>query len=278
LATVPEVPPIQPFGKDVRSIDINCDLGEGFGVYQAAPEAEIFPLISSANIACGFHAGDPQVMRRSVELAVKHGVAIGAHPGTPDLGGFGRRAIELSRSELENLLIYQIGALEAFCQVAGTHIGHVKPHGWLYNAAAREARMADTIAQTLKTMNPSWVLYGLAGSQLIRAAQEAGIPCAQEAFIDRTYQPDGSLTDRRVAGSLITEPAVAAQQALDLVVKGRVKTEDGGEVQIAAGTLCLHGDNPAVLPILVHVRECLSQNHWQICPLRTSGLGPRHRS
>ena len=254
--------------KAMHSIDINCDLGEGFGVYQVAPEAEILPLISSANIACGFHAGDPQVMRRSVELAVKHRVAIGAHPGTPDLAGFGRRAMELSRGDLENLLIYQIGALEAICRVAGTHIGHVKPHGWLYNAAARDARMADTIAQTLKTMDPSWVLYGLAGSELIRAAQRAGIQCAQEAFVDRTYQPDGSLTGRNVAGSLITDPVLAAQQCLDLVVKGRVKTAIGAEVQVAADTLCLHGDNPAVLSILVQVHDRLLQNHWEIRALK----------
>ena len=141
-------------------VDINCDLGEGFGIYRTAPDEQIFPLISSANIACGFHAGDPQTMRRSVELALKHGVAIGAHPGTPDLAGFGRRALELSDADVENSLFYQLGALEGVCRSTGAQISHVKPHGWLYNAAAKDLRLASIIARTVQRMNPGQLGVG----------------------------------------------------------------------------------------------------------------------
>jgi 5-oxoprolinase (ATP-hydrolysing) subunit A len=256
------------------SIDLNCDLGEGFGVYSLAPEEEIVPLITSANIACGLHAGDPQIMRQSVELAVRHGVAIGAHPGTPDLPGFGRRAMDLSFPELENLLIYQIGALEAFCKMAGTRLSHVKLHGWLYNAAARDSRMAATVAGVLKQLNPSWVVYGLAGSALIEAARQAGLPVAQEAFIDRAYEPDGSLSKRRLAESLITEPATAIRQALDLVLNGKVRCLSGGEVPVTADTLCVHGDNPAALPILRQVREVFAQHGVRIRALQQKWADP----
>jgi 5-oxoprolinase (ATP-hydrolysing) subunit A len=250
----------------MRFIDINCDLGEGFGIYRLAPEIEIFPLITSANIACGFHAGDPQVMRQSVAWALQYKVAIGAHPGTPDLAGFGRRAMELSLTELENLLIYQIGSLEAFCKVAGTHVSHVKPHGWLYNAAASNAPLADSIVGILKTMNSSWILYGLAGSELTKAARRAGLHCAEEAFIDRAYEPDGSLTKRSLEGSLITDAGVAARQALDLALKGTVRSRSGIGLRVAAETLCVHGDNPAILQILRQVRRQFSQNGVEVRP------------
>ena len=248
----------------MNHIDINCDLGEGFGVYRAAPDERIFPLISSANIACGFHAGDPQVMRQSVQLALQHAVAIGAHPGTLDLAGFGRRPVELSVVELENLLVYQVGALQAFCRLEETCIHHVKLHGWLYNAAAKDKRMAAVVAKTLKALDPSWCLYGLANSKLTKAAKEAGLLCVEEAFIDRTYQPDGTLTSRGEAVSLIMDAEVAAQQCLDLVLKRRVRTAAGVEIRVAAETLCIHGDNPAVLEILSRVHECLSQNRVEI--------------
>ncbi|MCI0422705.1 MAG: LamB/YcsF family protein [Acidobacteria bacterium] len=251
----------------MRSVDINCDLGEGFGVYQAAPDEKIFPLISSANIACGFHAGDPQTMRHCVELAIRHRVGIGAHPGTPDLAGFGRRALELSEAELENALIYQVGALEAFCRAAGTQIRHVKPHGWLYNAAARDKRLAAVIANTLKTLNSSWRLFGLAGSESISAAKALGMPYAAEAFIDRSYEADGSLSNRSVVGSVITNPEVAAQQCLDIVLKSSVRTVSGAKVRVSADTLCIHGDNPSVLQILASVRERLAASRVDVGPL-----------
>jgi UPF0271 protein len=252
-------------------VDVNCDLGEGFGVYRAAPEAQIFPLISSANVACGFHAGDPQTMRYCAELAVRHGVQIGAHPGTPDLAGFGRRAMDLSDAELENGLVYQVGALEGICRVVGTEIRHVKPHGWLYNAAAKNSRLATIIAQTVQKLNPGWRLLGLAGSELIRAAQAIGLPHASEAFIDRTYEADGSLSPRSASGSLITDPERAAQQGLDIVLKSRVSTLSGQEVPITAETLCVHGDNASVVHILECLRKHLAAHEIRVKPLAMGG-------
>jgi len=254
----------------MRSVDINCDLGEGFGVYRAAPDEQIFPLISSANIACGFHAGDPQTMRRCVELAVSHQVSVGAHPGTPDLAGFGRRAMELSDAELENALIYQVGGIEAMCRAVGTQMRHVKPHGWLYNASAKDGRLAAVIARAIQKLNPDLRLFGLAGSESIRAAQAIGLPHASEAFIDRTYELNGSLSPRSSAGSTITNPESAAQQCLDIVLNATVKSRSGSVARMAAETLCVHGDNPSVLQILQCVRERLAEHQIEIRPLGLS--------
>ena len=250
----------------MKSIDLNCDLGEGFGIYQAGVDEAIFPLISSANIACGFHAGDPQVMRRSVSLTLQHGVSIGAHPGTPDLQGFGRRAMDLSLHEIENLLIYQVGALDGFARAAGGRIRHIKPHGWLYNEAAKNPDLSKTIVNTIRTMNPDWILFGATGSYLIAAAKEAGLPFAEEAFADRTYQRDASLSPRSQSGSLITDPDQAAQQCLDIVLRGKVKTTNGAEVPLRADTMCVHGDNPSVLSILNCIREELKRHSVSVSP------------
>lgn len=247
-------------------IDINCDLGESFGIYKLGQDEKIYPLITSANIACGFHAGDPQVMRASVALALQHHVAIGAHPGMPDLLGFGRRGMELSKEELENGLIYQIGALEAFVKVHHSHLSHVKPHGWLYNAAASNLDLALTIAWAVKAVSPQLVLFGLAGSQLIRAAREVGLAYAQEAFMDRTYQNDGTLTSRHSDMALISDPERAAQQALSIVLEGKVQAIDGTRVEIRAETLCVHGDNPNAVSVLTEVRKRLLDNGVKISP------------
>jgi UPF0271 protein len=245
-------------------IDINCDLGESFGIYKLGQDEKIYPLITSANIACGFHAGDPQVMRASVASALRHHVAIGAHPGTPDLLGFGRRGMELSREELEDGLIYQIGALEAFAQVHHSRLSHVKPHGWLYNAAASNFELALTIAQAVRAVSPQLVLFALAGSQQVQAAKQLGLACAQEAFLDRTYQNDGTLTSRHSEKALISDPGRAAQQALSIVLEGKVRGADGTQVEIHADTLCVHGDNPNAVSVLNEVRKRLLDNGVKI--------------
>jgi 5-oxoprolinase (ATP-hydrolysing) subunit A len=250
----------------MKEIDLNCDLGEGIRIEKAGGDVAIFPLISSANIACGFHSGDPQSMRQSVSLALRHGVSIGAHPGTHDLQGFGRRAMDLSTEEVENLLLYQIGALDAFARAAGSRIRHVKPHGWLYNESAKDAKLAQIIAGTVRSLNPEWILFGAAGSLLIAAAKKVSLPFAEEAFADRTYEIDGSLTPRSQPGSLITDPAQAARQCLDVVLKDKLKTTNGAEISLHADTICIHGDNPSVLPILKCIREELSRNGFQIRP------------
>jgi UPF0271 protein len=254
----------------MKSIDLNCDLGEGYGIYQAGPDEAIYPLISSANIACGFHAGDPQTMRQSVSLAVRHGVSIGAHPGTPDLQGFGRRGIELSTEEIENVFLYQIGALEAFAREAGARIHHIKPHGWFYNRASTDYNLAKTIVRTLKKLNPDWILFGAAGSELVNAAKQEGLPVAEEVFADRTYKNDGRLTPRSQPGSLITDPAQAAGQCLDVILNGHLKTGEGTELSLRADTICVHGDNPSALPILERLRQELLTNGYQILPSQGS--------
>jgi UPF0271 protein len=254
----------------MQRIDINCDLGESFGVYHLGKDEDIYPLITSANIACGFHAGDPQIMRASVAMALQHQVAIGAHPGTPDLAGFGRRVMGLSGEEIENALIYQIGALEAFARAYGSHLSHVKPHGWLYNAAAQDLVLATFIVRAVKAVSPRLVLFGLAGSHLIEAAKHEGLDYAQEAFIDRTYQSGGALTPRTSGQALITDPEKAAQQALDIVLKGTVQATDGAEVVIQADTLCVHGDNPNTPLVLAAVRQRLQEEEVRISPFTSN--------
>jgi len=240
-------------------IDLNCDLGESFGAYTIGDDEALLPLITSANIACGYHAGDPQVMARTVRLAVQHGVAVGAHPGFPDLMGFGRRAMQLTAEEIETCVLYQVGALAAFARAAGVPLVHVKPHGALYNLAAGDAAIAAAIARGVASFSRDLIFVGLAGSQaMAEAAQSAGLRFAAEAFADRLYNPDGTLQSRRIAGSLITDPARAAAQAVRIARDGLVLAHDGTQVAIHADTLCLHGDNPAALANAQAVRQALA--------------------
>jgi UPF0271 protein len=240
-------------------IDLNCDLGESFGAYTIGDDEALLPLITSANIACGFHAGDPQVMARTVRLAAQHGVAVGAHPGFPDLAGFGRRAMQLSAEEIETCVLYQVGALAAFARAVGVPLGHVKPHGALYNLAVGEPAIAAAIARGVARFSSDLVLVGLAGSvAMAEAAQAAGLRFAAEAFADRVYNPDGTLQSRQIAGSLITDPARAATQAVSIARDGLVVAHDGTRLALHAGTLCLHGDNPAALANAKAVRQALA--------------------
>ncbi len=218
----------------MKSIDLNCDLGEGAG-----HDAELMPLITSANIACGGHAGDAATMRATVTLAQKHGIAIGAHPGFADRENFGRRELALLPAEIFALVKDQVMALRAF-----TALRHVKPHGALYNLAARDAAVAGAIAVAVRTVDPKLVLFGLAGSELVKAGRARGLRVAEEVFADRTYQPDGSLTPRSSPDALITDEDVAVAQVLRLIREGKVRAIDGTDISIKADTLCLHGDGP----------------------------------
>jgi 5-oxoprolinase (ATP-hydrolysing) subunit A len=240
-------------------IDLNCDMGESFGAYTIGTDAALMPLITSANIACGFHAGDPLVLDCTVALAKKHGVAIGAHPGFPDLAGFGRREMRLNAEEIENSVLYQIGALAAFCRAHGVPLAHVKAHGALYNMAANDSAMARGIARGIARFDRRLVMVGLASSQAMAdAAAAEHLVYAREAFADRAYAPDGTLQSRTVPGALITDPARAAKQAVD-VARGFVIAHDGTRVQINAETICLHGDNPAALANAQAVRRALAE-------------------
>lgn len=244
--------------KQQLTVDLNCDLGESFGNYQLGDDAAILPFVTSANIACGFHAGDPNVMQRTVQLALERDVAIGAHPGLPDLPGFGRREMAVSPKEAFNMVVYQIGALSAFVQAEGGELHHVKPHGALYNMAAVNKALAEAIAEAVYKVKPQAVLYGLAGSELITAGERLGLATAQEVFADRTYQQDGTLTPRSLPDALITDPADAILQVIGMVKEGKVKTQQGTEIAIQADTVCIHGDGPHALTFARHIQEVLT--------------------
>lgn len=220
-----------------KTIDINCDMGEGFGEDEA-----LMRYITSANIACGAHAGNYNVMDATVRLAKKYGVAVGAHPGYPDIKGFGRRDLELSPDEIYRLIVYQIGSLAAFCKVHGVKMQHVKPHGALYNLAAQNKDAAEAICRAVYDVNPKLVLYGLSGSLLVSASRQIGLETASEVFADRTYQSNGSLTPRTEKGALIDNPEHAVKQVKTLMEKGYVEAVNGSQVNLEADTLCIHGD------------------------------------
>ena len=226
------------------TIDINCDMGEGFGPWPMGNDAALMQHISSANIACGFHAGDPLIMQKTVALALAHGVAIGAHPGYPDLQGFGRRSLQLSPAEVHAQVLYQIGALQAIARAAGASLHHVKPHGALYNAAAKDRPLADAIARAVQAADKQLILYGLSGSALIEAAQAIGLRHCSEVFADRRYERDGSLTPRSHPDALLGEVESVVAQALGLVRDQGVYCRTGEWIEIRAETLCLHGDGP----------------------------------
>ena len=226
------------------TIDLNCDMGEAFGAWQMGQDDAVMPLVSSANIACGFHAGDPLVMRRSVALARRHGVALGAHVGLPDLQGFGRREMKLAPEEAYAIVLYQLGALAAFARAQDVDLAHVKPHGALYNMAARDAPLATAIASAVRDFDARLVLYGLSGSALIEAGRAAGLAVAREAFADRSYEANGHLTPRSEPGAVIEHAEDAATQLLALVERGSVTTRQGVVLPIEVDTVCVHGDRP----------------------------------
>jgi UPF0271 protein len=239
-------------------IDLNADVGEAFGAWAMGADAELLALVTSANVACGFHAGDPAVMDRTVALAVRAGVAVGAHPGHLDLRGFGRRAIHAEPDEVQRDVLYQVGALQAFARAHGTRVVHVKPHGALYNQAAEDESVARAVARGVARADPKLVLVGLASTGVMRRAADAeGLRFAAEAFADRRYTPRGTLVPRREPGTVLSDPEQAAAQAVRIATSGRVRTSDGSEIELRADTLCLHGDNPAAVAHAAAVRRAL---------------------
>lgn len=239
------------------TIDLNCDLGESFGAYTIGGDQQILPFITSANIACGFHAGDPSVMRQTVKLAIEHHVAIGAHPGLPDLNGFGRREMAISAQEAYDMIVYQVGALYGFVKAEGGTMQHVKPHGALYNMAAKRPELAEAIAEGIYKVDPELILFGLSCSEMIKAGKKIGLKTAEEVFADRTYQPDGSLTGRRLANAMITDSDTAVAQVVRMVKEGRVKTLPGDDIAIKADTVCIHGDGAHALAFASQINETL---------------------
>ena len=240
-------------------IDLNCDMGESFGAWSMGVDAAVLQYVSSANVACGFHAGDPQIMRRTVAGALERGVAVGAHPAFQDLHGFGRRAMQVAPEEAYALVLYQVGALSGFCRALGGQLAHVKPHGALYNMAAKDALLADAIARAVRDFDPRLILFGLAGSELVHAGRRVGLPTANEVFADRTYQGDGTLTPRNRPGAMIRDVSAALAQVERIICHGRVLALDGTEVAIEADTVCIHGDEPDAAQFARELRVLLGQ-------------------
>lgn len=241
-------------------IDLNSDLGESFGRYTLGLDDQIIPLVSSANIACGQHAGDPVVMRKTVRMAADAGVAIGAHPGYPDLQGFGRRDMSLSPDEAYAYLLYQIGALQAFCTAQGVRLAHVKPHGQLYNRAAVDAELAAALAQAVHDADPSLVLVGLANGALVDAGRAQGLTTAEEFFMDRNYTDEGRLVSRNDPAALIRDEEQAIERVKQAIRDGAVLSVTGKLVNLHADTVCIHGDSPTALAFAARVRRALEED------------------
>jgi UPF0271 protein len=239
-------------------VDLNCDMGESFGVYRMGNDEAILDYITSTNIACGFHAGDPATMRKTVQLALEKNVGIGAHPGLQDLVGFGRRNISLSPQEAYDLVVYQIGALSGFVQAEGGKMQHVKAHGALYNMAAQNAGLSEAIAEAVYKIDPELILFGLSGSELVKAGKKIGLRTANEVFSDRTYQADGSLTPRTQPNALITDTATALEQVIRMVKEQKVMSTQRQEIQIKADTICIHGDGATALDFAAAISSSLA--------------------
>ena len=248
-------------------VDLNADVGESFGARQPGDEEPMFAFVTSANVACGFHAGDPSVIAATIQAAAARGVAVGAHPSYLDHTGFGRNSVEVAAADLRHAIIYQIGALGALACAQGVPLVHVKPHGALYNDAAKNAALAATVADAVAACDRALILVGLAGSRSLEAGRAAGLRVASEAFCDRAYEPDGSLRDRTKPGALIDDPARAASQALDIALRGRLQATDGSTIAVSAQTLCVHGDTPHAHAIAAAVRQALQNAGVEIAPL-----------
>ncbi|AKS69072.1 LamB/YcsF family protein [Staphylococcus schleiferi] len=248
-------------------IDLNCDLGESFGNYKIGNDQSVIPLITSANIACGFHAGDENVMAETVKLAKQNHVGIGAHPGFPDLQGFGRRNLDMSLKEIFNIVVYQVGALKTFCDIQGVKLNHVKPHGALYQMASRNADIAKAIASAIHQIDPKLYLMGLSNSILIEEGRKQGLNVASEVFADRRYENDGQLVSRKKEGAVIEDSHEAIEQVLQMVKEGTVKTISGEIIDIKADTICVHGDGAHALDFVKQIRSHLSEENINISTL-----------
>jgi UPF0271 protein len=243
----------------VVAIDLNSDLGESFGVWTLGDDRAMLGIVTSANLACGFHAGDPSVMRRACADAVAHRVAIGAQVSYPDLVGFGRRHVEIAPDELCDIVLYQLGALDAFAQVAGSQISYIKPHGALYHAASARRGVADAVVRAVVEFDPSLAVLGLPDSQLIHAAEASGLEAVPEAFADRAYRPDGGLVPRSEPSSVLVDPAAIAERAVRLAVDNEIVAVDGTLITVRARSLCVHGDTPGAVEIARAVRSALAE-------------------
>jgi 5-oxoprolinase (ATP-hydrolysing) subunit A len=251
-------------GDKSMRININADMGEGFGVYDIGNDKAILEIVKSVNVACGFHAGDPTVMRRVVEMAAERGVTIGAHPGFLDLAGFGRRRIDMDPRDLENSVAYQIGAIKAMACYGGIEVTHVKPHGALNNMAAAIPEYALAIGRGMKAVDPTLRYLALTGSEMEKAAETLGLPVVREAFIDREYEDDGNLASRKIPGTVITDPEKAAERVVRMVHEKEIVSRHGKRMAIDFHSLCIHGDEPTAVPVARACRAALEASGVEI--------------
>lgn len=251
----------------MKYVDLNCDLGESFGNYKCGMDEEIIPFITSANVACGFHASDPLVMQKTVKTAKENNVCVGAHPGFPDLVGFGRRNMNLSAGEITASIEYQIGALWAFCTANGMKLQHVKPHGALYNMAVKDPVIAEAICEGIAAVDKNLILLAPAGSQMILAAKRMGLSSAKEVFADRAYEEDGSLVARSKPGAMITDEETAIARVIQMIQKGTVVSITGKEIEVEADSVCIHGDSPSALAFAKNIHKALLDAGIQIVPM-----------
>lgn len=240
-------------------IDLNCDLGEAFGNYSFGGDKDILPLITSTNIACGFHAGDANVMNETIQLAKRHNIGIGAHPGLPDLQGFGRRKLDMSPEEVYNIVVYQLGALNGFCQIHDVKMNHVKPHGALYQMGAKDKSIASAIAQAVYDFDKTLVFVGLANTLLISEAKKIGLKTASEVFADRRYEDDGQLVSRKEPDAVISDSDEALNQVVKMVTENKVISKNNKEITLQADTICVHGDGAHALEFVTKIREKLTK-------------------
>jgi UPF0271 protein len=248
-------------------VDLNSDLGESFGRYTLGMDEKIIPLITSANVACGYHASDPVVMDKTIRLAKKAGICVGAHPGFPDLMGFGRRNMNVTPAEAKAYTLYQLGALDGFCKAQGVTMQHVKPHGALYNMAAKDYELSKAICEAIASYNKNLIVMALCGGQLLRAAKDLGLRAASEVFADRGYEEDGTLVDRRKEGAMITDEDVAIARVVRMVKEGKVTAVTGKDIAIQADSVCVHGDGEKALAFVEKIRQALEKEGIEICPL-----------
>lgn len=240
------------------SVDLNCDLGESFGNYTMGMDEEVISLVTSCNIACGWHAGDPSVMNKTVSLAKEAGVSIGAHPGYHDLQGFGRRPMQISPDEAYDSIVYQVGALMGVCKTQGVRIHHVKPHGAFYNRCAVDRTLADAVANAVFDLDPEIIVVGLANGDLIDAARDLNLKAAEEYFMDRNYDDEGHLADRRKPGAMITDERLAIDRAVRVIERGEVESLSGNLIDMQADTICIHGDGPSALRFAADIRAAFA--------------------
>ena len=248
-------------------IDLNCDLGESFGNYKIGMDEEVIPLISSANVACGYHASDPIVMQKTIAMTKKFGTAVGAHPGFPDLMGFGRRNLSVSPAEAKAYTLYQLGALDAFCRTQGVKMQHVKPHGALYNMAAKDYELARGICEAIYEFDKDLIVLALSGGELVRAGEDIGLRTALEFFADRAYEEDGTLVNRRKEGAVITDENEALARVVRMIKENKLTAITGKDISIKADSVCVHGDGVKALEFVKKIREKLTYEQIAIKPL-----------